>query len=81
MTRPAFTSQQGKAYQGDIVVETNGCLTIWAVRGRQDDGFFVRKPVDADIEKAPHNGTKEKTENKRYPVHSLNLPFSLSRPR
>jgi hypothetical protein len=78
MTRPAFPLQKDKTHQRNIVVETNGGLTVRAVRRRQDDGFPLWQPMDADIEEAPNNRPKAKGEEKRYPVHPTPLPFSLS---
>jgi hypothetical protein len=78
MTRPAFSPQKDKTHQRNIVIETNGGLTVRAVRRRQDDGFPLWQPMDADIEKAPNNSPKAKGEEKRYPVHLISLPFSLS---
>jgi hypothetical protein len=81
MTCPAFSPQKSKAYQGNIVVKTDRCLTVRAVRRRQDNGSFLWNPMDADVKKAPNNGPKNKAEKKRYPVHPNTLPFSLSRLR
>jgi hypothetical protein len=39
------------------------------MRGGCDDGFALRDPVDADVEKTPDDGTKGKAEKKRDPVH------------
>jgi hypothetical protein len=78
MTRPAFSPQKDKTHQRNIVVETNGGLTVRALRRRQDDGFPLRQPMDADIKKAPNNRPKAKGEQKRYPVHPTPFPFSLS---
>jgi hypothetical protein len=81
MTHPAFSPQKGKAYQGDIVVKTDRCLTVRAVRRGQDDGSFLRKSIYADVEKTPNNGSQNKAEKKRYPVHPITLPFSVSKLR
>jgi hypothetical protein len=78
MTRPAFSPQNDKTHQRNIVVETNGCLTVRAVRRRQNDGFPLWQPMNADIEKAPNNSPKAKAEKKRYPLHQTPLPFSPS---
>jgi hypothetical protein len=78
LTGPAFSSQKSKAYQGDIVVESDGCLTVRAIRRRQNDGSFLWKPVDADVEKAPNYGPQNKAKEQCYHIHSSTLPFSLS---
>jgi hypothetical protein len=69
MTFPASALQDNKTHQGDVIVETDRGFTTGAMGGRCDDGFALRNPMDADVEKAPDDGSQDKAEKKRDPAH------------
>jgi hypothetical protein len=78
MTFPASALQDNKTHQRDVIIETDGVFATGAVGGRRDDGFALRNPMDADVEKATDDGSQDKTEKKRDPAHETPLPFLLS---
>jgi hypothetical protein len=69
MTFPASALQDNKTHQGDVIIETDRGFATGAMRGGCDDGFTQRNPMDADVEKTPDDGSKDKAEKKRNPAH------------
>jgi hypothetical protein len=78
MTFPASALQDKKTRQGDVIVETDRVFATGAMRGGCNDGFALREAVDADVEKAPDDGSQDKAKKKRDPAHQTSLPFFLS---
>src|SRR5690606_34582177 len=59
----AFAAEGQVSEDGDVVVEPYGLAAGGAVRRREDDGFFTRKPVDADVQEAADDGAEYESED------------------
>ena len=56
----AFPAQVKPGHQRHIQIPGDGVIAVRAMRGRADNAFVPRHPVDADIEKAADHAAKTK---------------------
>ncbi len=67
MTVAAFSLQQNKADQRDIVIEFDRRAAVRAVRSRPDDGFLLWQSENADIQETADQCPKN---DRNYTQHS-----------